>query len=63
MDFIVGLARTRKCNDSIWVIVDRFTKLTHFLPVKTNFTVDVFGRLYVREIAKLHGVAVFIVSD
>jgi len=36
MDFIVGLPRTRKCNDSVWVIVDRLTKSPHFLPAKTN---------------------------
>ena len=52
-----------KGNDSIWVIVDRLTKSAHFLPVKTNYTVDVLGRLYVREIVKLHGVLVSIVSD
>jgi len=63
MDFIVGLPRTRKCNDSMWVIVDRLTKSAHFLSVKTNYTVDVLGRFYVREIVKLHGVAVSIVSD
>jgi hypothetical protein len=35
MDFIVGLPRTTKGYDSIWVIIDRLTKITHFLPVKT----------------------------
>ncbi|WVZ79827.1 hypothetical protein U9M48_027359 [Paspalum notatum var. saurae] len=36
MDFVVGLPRTRKGYDSIWVIIDRFTKSAHFLPVKTS---------------------------
>ncbi|WVZ57756.1 hypothetical protein U9M48_008101 [Paspalum notatum var. saurae] len=36
MDFVVGLPRTQKGYDSIWVIIDRFTKSTHFLPVKTS---------------------------
>jgi hypothetical protein len=36
MDFIVGLPRTQKGNDCIWVIVDRFTKVAHFLLVKAN---------------------------
>jgi hypothetical protein len=34
MDFIVGLPRTRDGYDSIWVIVDRLTKVAHFMPVK-----------------------------
>ena len=36
MDFIVGLTRTQRGHDSIWVIVDRLTKVAHFLPVKTT---------------------------
>jgi hypothetical protein len=39
MDFIVGLPRTVKGYDSIWVIVDRLTKIAHFLPVKTDHPV------------------------
>jgi hypothetical protein len=40
MDFIVGLPRTQKGNGSIWVIVDRLTKVAHFLPVKANYSVS-----------------------
>jgi hypothetical protein len=43
MDFIVGLPRTRKGYDSIWVIVDRLTKIAHFLPVKTDHPVTVYA--------------------
>ena len=39
MDFIVGLSRTAKGYDSIWVIVDRLTKIAHFLPVKTYYPI------------------------
>jgi hypothetical protein len=38
MDFIMGLPRTRDGYDSIWVIVDRLTKVAHFIPVKTTYT-------------------------
>jgi hypothetical protein len=37
MDFIVGLPRTPKDYDSIWVIVDRLTKVAHFIPDKTTY--------------------------
>ena len=37
MDFIVGLPRTRRQHDSIWVIIDRMTKSSHFIPVKVSF--------------------------
>ena len=40
MDFITGLPRTKKGNDFIWVIVDRLTKVAHFLPVKTTYGGD-----------------------
>jgi hypothetical protein len=38
MDFIVGLPHTRDGYDSIWVIVDRLTKVAHFIPVKTTYS-------------------------
>jgi hypothetical protein len=44
MDFIVGLPRTAKGYDSIWVIIDRLTKIAHFLPVKTYYLVLTYAR-------------------
>jgi hypothetical protein len=41
MDFIVGLPRTAKGFDYIWVIVDRLTKIAHFPPVKIDHPVAV----------------------
>jgi hypothetical protein len=38
MDFIVGLLRTQSGYDSIWVIMDRLTKVAHFIPVKTTYS-------------------------
>ena len=47
----------------MWVIMDCHTKSTHFLAVRMTFTLEDFGRLYIREIVWLHGVLVSIVSD
>jgi hypothetical protein len=63
MDFIVGLPRTTKGYDSIWVIIDRLTKIAHFLPVKTDHPVTVYAQLYIAHILSLHGVPKTIVSD
>ncbi|WMV33692.1 hypothetical protein MTR67_027077 [Solanum verrucosum] len=49
MDFIVGLPRTRQQYDLIWVIVDRMTKLTHFILVKVSYTAEDYAKLYLRE--------------
>jgi hypothetical protein len=63
MDFIVGLPRTQKGNDSIWVVVDRLTKVAHFIPVKTTFEMHKLVKLYIDNILKLHGAPKSIVSD
>jgi hypothetical protein len=63
MDFIVGLPRTAKGYDSIWVIIDRLTKIAHFLPVKVKYTVATYAELYIARILSLHGVPKTIVSD
>jgi hypothetical protein len=46
MDFIVGLPRTAKGYDSIWVIIDRLTKIAHFLPVKTYYPVLTYAQMH-----------------
>jgi transposase InsO family protein len=63
MDFVVGLPKTLKCYDSVWVIVDRLTNRTHFLPVKTYYPVLTYAQLYIARILSLHGVPKMIVSD
>ena len=63
MDFVTHLPRTSQKHDVAWVIVDRLTKWTHFLAVRMTFTLEEFCRLYIREIVRLHGVPVSIVSD
>ena len=56
MDFVSGLPRSRRGNDSIWVVVDRFSKTAHFLPMKKKQSVESLARLYVSSIVRLHGV-------
>jgi hypothetical protein len=55
MDFIVGLPRIAKGFDSIWVIIDRLTKIAHFLPVKVKYLVVTYAELYIARILSLHG--------
>ncbi|WVZ75970.1 hypothetical protein U9M48_023982 [Paspalum notatum var. saurae] len=54
MDFIVGLPRTQKGYDSIWVIIDRLTKSAHFIPVKTIYHAKTYAELYIARIVYLH---------
>ena len=50
MDFVSGLPRTGKGHNSIWIVVNRLTKSAHFIPVKTNYTLDQVAKSYIREI-------------
>ncbi|WVZ81067.1 hypothetical protein U9M48_028491 [Paspalum notatum var. saurae] len=63
MDFIVGLPRTQKGYDSIWVIIVRFMKSAHFIPVKTIYHAKTYAELYIARIVSLHGVPQTITSD
>jgi hypothetical protein len=63
MDFIVGLPRTSAGYDYIWVIVDRLTKVAHFIPVKTTYSGAKLAELYMARIVCLHGVPKKIVFD
>ncbi|TYJ96729.1 ty3-gypsy retrotransposon protein [Cucumis melo var. makuwa] len=63
MDFITGLPRTLRGFIVIWVVVDRLTKLAHFVPGKSTYTASKWVQLYMSEIVRLHGVPVSIVSD
>jgi hypothetical protein len=63
MDFIVRLPETQSGYDSIWVIVDRLTKVAHFIPIKTTYSAPQLVELYMSRIVCLHGVPKKIVSD
>jgi hypothetical protein len=63
MDFIVGLPGTQSGYDSIWVTMDRLTKVAHFIPVKTTYSGLQLAELHMSRIVCLHGVPKKIVSD
>nr|GEU85528.1 hypothetical protein [Tanacetum cinerariifolium] len=63
MDFIIKLPRTSSGHDSIWVIVDRLTKLAHFLATREDYKIERLARLYINEIVARHSVPLSIISD
>ncbi|GJW14581.1 putative reverse transcriptase domain-containing protein [Tanacetum coccineum] len=63
MDLITKLPRSRSGYDAIWIIVDRLTKLAHFLLIREDFSTEKLARLYIDVIVARHGVPVSIISD
>ena len=63
MDFITGLPGTNKQHDSIMVVVDKLTKVAHFVPVKIMHTSANIAEFFMKEIARLHGIPRTIFSD
>ena len=63
MDFIVGLPRSQRGNNTIWVIVDRLMKSAHFIPIRRTHSLEKLAELYVNEVVRLHDVPISIFSD
>jgi hypothetical protein len=63
MDFIMGLPRTLYGYDSLWEIVDRLTKVAHFVLIKTTYTGPQLAELYSSRILCFLRVPMRIVSD
>ena len=60
--FVTGLPRIVSNHDVIWVIVNRITKFSHFLPIYIRFSFEKLAHSYMKEIIKLHGVPSSIIS-
>ena len=63
MNFVVGLPRSPRGRDTIWVVVDPLSKVAYFIPIRSISTAADLAPIYMREIVRLHGVPRTIVSD
>ena len=63
MDILVGLPRTQRQFDSIWVVVNRLTNSTNFIPVKSTYSAEDYARIFIDEIVCRHRIPLSIISE
>jgi hypothetical protein len=63
MDFVVSLPRYPCGKDAIWVVIDRLTKVAHFIPMMQTSSAADLVPLHIKEVVRLHGVPKSIMSD
>ena len=63
MDFITGLPKSKKKNDSIFVVIDKLSKGAHFIPVKSTYKAMNIADIFLKEIFRLHGIPKVIILN
>nr|GEV17707.1 putative reverse transcriptase domain-containing protein [Tanacetum cinerariifolium] len=63
MDFVTKLPKSSSRHDAIWVLVDRWTKSAHFLPIREDYKTEKLARIYINKIVVRHGVLVSFILD
>ena len=63
MDFMTGFPKSKRGNDAIFVVIEKLTKVAHFLPIKESITSAQLAELYTSRIVSLHGIPQLISSD
>ena len=63
MDFVTGLPKVSGGFDSIFVVVDKLTRVAHLIPIRTTATAADIAQIFVKEIVRLHGIPARIISD
>ena len=63
LDFVTGLPKNQNLTDSIMVVVDKLSKVAHFIPVKTTYKAANIADIFLKQIFRLHGIPKVIISD
>ena len=63
MDFIIGLPKSKKQNDSICVSINKLSKEAHFIPMKSTYKAVNITDIFLKEIFRLHGIPKVIILD
>ena len=63
MDFITGLPKTKRNNDSIIVVVDKLSKAAHFIHIQSTYKAAQVAHVFMQNVFKLHGLPKTIISD